>query len=620
MPSNKSRQPAQVIVNVPRSSSKPRSRSRTPRRARKERKQRRKQRDAHLTKAGVNLTDVNYIAKARTLPEVTPAIRLPYVNRALTDVKHLWSLGSIAAPEAAVEGVTVAGRPVYLFDEALPDGAHFLALGKSPVAPLVYKHVLAGLEAGCFHYARWTPASFVQAIGVNPGTTDAHVFTIPTNGIAVLSGAPVEYTPDAAFEYLQPGATSATSGYSTANSGPLAGALAGLTWTASPDEMAWTPTFVSGDRYYSLNHSGHLRIRIMHGTPAIPVPGQVRLRFALLRYNGEDSEDVTIEFDATMATSEPNGGLTLDITNNGVVAWKDDGTSSTFPPFISGVGGNVATGEYLARPGYYRLMLRSVRLGAGSSTALTYQQFRLIIGWVVPRATNAAQTAIWVQPALRTYFDASYMFRSTRVTAASLRLTNNTPKMFVGGNAFACRMSSGSSFRSGGWYNATTALVRDSSGHMRAGYAGNAADGLYTWMELTDLDETFRDCSFEMPDAPVLRPRVDLDLFTHTNHIFLVDTTRMPLEGIASFTARFRVDLHVEFMSTSSLATLSVAVGSSDVLAQANTVLAAAPLCYENPGHLAKIWNAIRRTAMPLLKASTSAAARVALEGMLGML
>lgn len=539
-------------------------------------------------KHGVAYSKLNVYAKARALPELVAPQRMPYQSRNQTDVKHLWHLATVKNQRNATAG-TQTEYPAFLGDTAINSGQHIMFLGKSAVAPVVYCLSNAAMVAGEVIFMKWWPA--VPPRGdyskVQPGSY------IIDCGISTHAGAAAqEYTPQAAKAYVQPCFTSSTTDIKDFVSLP-----SGYTAKAAPGEIENTPTFVSHDRYYALNHGHTMRVVIESasfdsGGAQLAFPGQAAIHMTLLRYNGEDMEDDAGTYTFTMGSGSKANRFDLDET--------------------SGIGG----GEATRRPGYYRFRVDKVVMAPDASSMLVYPDIALRVF----SACYSNTDRFWVQPAIPTFYDAHYVFRKVRITAASMRATNTTPAMFIGGDAYACRLGDDnqSSNLGAGWYNTSPQLIAQYAGSRRVGYTGNAVDGLYTWMEQYPQDEDFLDCTAEMSDYPAtVRPKVDLDRYIGATHAFMFDTSQMSVEASSSFTARLRVDVHLEFMSNSPLANNSIALGSITDLENAAVVLALAPLCYENPSHLAKIWEVIKRSALPVLKAAGSAAARVALESML---
>lgn len=537
-------------------------------------------------RAGIDISSMTLIARARATPEDTQPIRLPGVwSRHLSDVKHLWKLSTWKN-----QPVVANAESVFMGGVALEYFQFPAFLLPTPVAPLVYPQANS-MGPTEISWMQWyfLPKLSATYMGVNPSQLNIAAselqgsFGIPLFQ-TVPAGEPSELTVPSAFEYIEP--------FVTANASALFDAPpllpAGWTRVNPPQEVLSTPTFRSATNtaYYALNHGNSLTLYVTHldstGTPQVmPVGGGVTIALTLLRYNGLEPE--TSSPVITLVVPAGSSAARMDLT-------KGD------------------AGKLLANAGYYRFRINLIQLQAPTTGNFIYGALQFVVGTKI-MGTN---DRVWVQPTTEVFRDASYLFRRCRVNAAALRIKNTTPALQAGGDGLAGLCSS----QQAGWFNQNPESLLQAAGAVRTGYRGNALDGLYTWMPLTEGDDEYLDHTSEFGTLSTPYPTIHLDR-TLNPHFGYFDVGSVGGAGTSVFTAQLRADTHIEYISTSPLANNGVSSLNVEDLSRANMILAAAPLAYSNPMHLPTIWNAIKKAGALALKSGASAVARAALEAML---
>lgn len=528
----------------------------------------------HEAAKHTNASDLTLLAKTRSLPEICAPLRWPGVYRQLTDVKHIWSLVTLKNPITpnAPQLNSPLVLPAALGNSDLQFSTHPSFLVADPVAPVIYLHENDVIETNNVAYAlKWN-------------FTDIDTLSF---GDFIKVGVPIQRNVSASFESIRYSAdVSTTFLYPVAPNAPY-------TLTQPPSILLEAPSYYSEtqSKYYVLNHAGGLAIRttitVTDGSGAsiaLPTGASVRVDYQIKRYNGREPESMYVSIANVI-----NAGATS-------VMYVTAPTTTTL----------------VKATGYMRVQMVTVAYAAGASVDYKITAIKTDIWSLV---TNRADR-YWVQPSLGIFADGQFMFRKVRVTAASLRVKNVTPPIYVGGDAYGARINN----KLGGWYDQTVDSILTASGNSRIGYRGAAADGLYTWMHLSEGSDVYRDSTYEarLNNSFIITtvlPRVLLDEMIDEFHALVIDASSMSDATLTKdmTTLQVRADLHVEFCSDSALANNSVSPFTIDDLAKANMILAAAPLVFENPGHWARIWNAIKSTSSAVLKAAGPAAARAAL-------
>jgi hypothetical protein len=193
---------------------------------------------------------------------------------------------------------------------------------------------------------------------------------------------------------------------------------------------------------------------------------------------------------------EVSGGL-------GIVLWRDEesleggpSASSNFAAILTTTtaGTNVSTPvpeAYLPAPGYgyYRLVFDetsfTARMGSGLSNP-----FITGIRVQIKVVRTPAAVRWFTTPEFREH---PQLYRSARVTASSLLISNRTPTMFRGGNIFAATLRDEAGLRSA--LEDPRAFFAKTSQRPH-GYTGDLSTGLYHWSRPGLEDCAFREyCS-----------------------------------------------------------------------------------------------------------------------------
>lgn len=513
------------------------------------------------------------LARARATPEDTPPQRLPGLSRHLSDVKHLWQQHVWAAGEVTND------RHLMLGGQIVEHGQHVAFLLNNPVAPLVYS-CPSSVTGGKYAYLSW---QFIQNRAAVWNTVSPHQDTSGLSPRYVIS----------VFDKVAPGGVLTQE--LTENLDPCGlidgrGRIvqietSGLVENA-PQRLLQTPVFVSdaNKAKYSLMPGREVVVAMRHMASLdvlgpIPANAAINLAFQFVRYNGTEPEEYSALQSIAMSGGVSEHAMTY--------------TTSHHP--------------MLARSGYFRIVVSSIALSSATEWLPGFVE--LEVAWKI----GGYDGRVWAQPTSEVFNDATYMFRKCRMTAASLRIKNITALMHVGGDAAAGLAEN----HLGQWHNQTTDSLLAAAGAARTGYRGPASKGAYTWLHLTDESEHYEDATYEVRHGSgvVVQPRVHLDKLNLT-HFVLIDVGQDG-DSLSRFTAQIRVDLHLEFISSSPLANNSVCAYDIEDLARANMILAAAPVAYENPFHLPTIWAAIRKASGAALRAGAGVVARAALEALL---
>lgn len=506
-------------------------------------------------------------------------MRMPYDTRTLTDVKHLYLQGTIKNDRDA--GGSTTEYPAYMGEGALARSVHPVYVGKSAVAPCLYTVGNGSMATGTVWASVWCN----DRGGMGSTTTSADDYYVFSTNVSVRSGGAMsQWDPPANQQYMEADYIKPLT--DAAGVGDLG---SGYSLVPPPAEVLRTPTFHSPSKqaYYSLLHVPHLRL---YYYTTVAVPNDMTLYCVLLRYNGLDQETCSDSIAITL--SKGSKAAVLNLTDQLTTA----------------------SGSKPLTCGYYRFRVDKIVMKPDPTLLMEFPPSYLRI----VNLGYARSDRFWVQPTIPSFTDANYLYKSVRLTATALRVANRTPDMYKGGNVFVGKVfpdALADTPCGDGWYNVSLPKAMNDAAHPRTGYTGPANFGGYTWMELEEDDKNFRDCTAEFigRGSVVVKARVDLDYFVRAQHIVLFDLQAMSEEAFSAFAGFFRVDTHIEYQSTSSLANLSVTAVPIQELVSANIVLAAAPLAYENPGHLSAIWGKIKQFAGPVLRAAGSAAARAAL-------
>lgn len=534
---------------------------------------------------------ISLIAKARATPEEAPPIRWPGVHREMSDVKHLWH----QAQWRQIVKTGTAGNPEEppLGGELLPSTTHVAFLVPDAVAPIV--HTMSNtMSISQVAFGQWTFAPPIQTVGMNAAdlNTESTYWFIPLRETVNSGEGATSLTVPSILAEINPVMIRDGKGMQVGSG------LPDLFSTLTPTDLPVpeTPMFYSlrNKASYVLGFGNSVYIKAQHvgttGTEgALATGAGITVRMSFVRYNGTDQEVNSASFSLTVAAGATAGQVLVTRATEGA-------------------------GLFFTTPGYIRARIDSIELAAPTTGSQYYSILRFQVACVL----EGADYRYWTQPVSESFADAKYLFRQNRITAASLRVTNVTSMLQIGGDVGAglCRN------HLGGWYNQNMSSLLTAAGAPRLGYRGPAAKGAYTWMQLSEgLDEPV-DNTHEWGPYGTSVARVMLDRTANRFHFIWLDTGLLAPQsaataGASNFSAQLRADIHMEYYSSSPLANNRVSTLDVEDLSRANMILAAAPLAYCNPLHLGTIWSAIRKAGTLALKAGASSVARAALEALL---
>jgi hypothetical protein len=559
-------------------------------------------------KQGQDFSALTDIAKTICAPRDTNAIRLPDMDARLTDVKHLWVGGDITNFVAVASGQS--DYACLTGDQTLPLNSNLLFLMRNPIAPLIYAvntpstwQVRTGGELMLYNWQLsgsdvpgWNfPAYSPQISG---GSKNYMWIRMPSSfNVGASPNTPVVFTPAPDQSYLMPFKAVRDTTYSS---------------VGGPEGVDEEPCYMTATdfRKYGFYGGGRFIVAAVlsssDGTAALAVPAgggiTVSIRVARYMHTGDDDDDY--------------GRFTVQISAG----------NSTACTVIQG-----------AMPmGFYRFLIESIQFNAPTAASnygnvglrvakimtaslpstTTGSAYANIVGVNAitqaavanPGAVEYPTSYLYVNPPNYALTNSPYILNNARINSLGLLVTNVTPMISRGGDVYGLRINPGEN-----WDDYSSALVAREAGAPRVSYRADLSNGCYTWMELSDRQ--YRDWYPSLGAANATKIASDSSVLT-----VLLDTGS-PVHAIAvnspsvttDYRLQFRVDMHIEFMSTHQLVQNSISPYTLEDLRQATVALAIGPLFTENWIHLDKLWANIKSAGKAVLQAGGRAAGLAAM-------
>jgi len=175
------------------------------------------------------------------------------------------------------------------------------------------------------------------------------------------------------------------------------------------------------------------------------------------------------------------------------------------------------------------------------------------------------------------------MLLNVRATASTLLFTNATSALNAQGSVVAARI------RSVDGLDVTQSILAKAAEK----YEGNASKGIYTFKEFSAYAEVFRTCVLQSGEVDAaLNPAYDLDFDDYYHYI----TMQVPSATINTFNVRYCTA--IEFRLDSARYERSTSEQQYEALIAARKLISSNPeWFYENPLHMAQIYNFIRSYA-----------------------
>lgn len=516
---------------------------------------------------------MNKLAKTICAPRDMPPMRLPDVVRHRTDTKHLYVLTDYGMEN--LTPLTSDRAPLFGTTQLTPQQG-VVILQRSPIAPLIYPvEWRSGSTTSSYN---WLLAGRDRT--VNPGnftgiggTENWMLYPVPGN-VKAAPAAPLVTTPPADLSLLAP--------YSVA--------YEPTSTRGAPDGVNTEPAYIDPTgSFWGWFGGGRFVVNAVHYTAAtgalatLPAGAGVVVSLTLQNYTG---------------TADPLEVWTGSVQIN---------TSTNFGAIVI---------EPTLPMGYYRFTVARVTYEAPTAD-YTYGGIGVRVSkhlseTVPGSATTWAMSHVFVNPMNPTIDNASYLFESVRVTSMAALVTNVTPSLSAGGDVYGVRVPDGEL-----WTDFSLSKVLTLSGAQRTAYRGPLKSGAYTWMELPDDYNRFRDCVVK-PGQYVANngPTVGLPaVYINDGHpVHIIGWFSPNYTSFTGSTTRLQIrcDYHIEFVSSSQLAMNLVTPLKTDDLTDASIALANAPLFTENWVHLDQLWRSIKSTGAEMLKAGGKAAAGIA--------
>lgn len=524
--------------------------------------------------SALRLGDMNKLAKTICAPRDMPPMRLPDVVRHRTDTKHLFVLTDYGMEDLsplAVERAPSFGGSQLSLQQGL------VIMTRSPIAPLIYPvEWRAGAATSSYN---WLLAGRDRS--VNPGNFlgiggAENWMLYPQPGLVKASpAAPITITPPADLSILAP--------YSVAYEPSSA--------KGPPGGVDYEPAYIDpSGSFWGFFGGGRFVLTAVHyvastgGLASLPAGGGIRVQMTLQAYTGTSDYLEAWTGEVTIPTGSSSGAVPLD----------------------------------LALPlGYYRFTVARLVYEAptadypygGVGVRVTKNLGETIAG----SAASWTMSHVYVNPMNPTVNAASYLFESVRVTSMATLITNVTPSLSAGGDIYGIRIPDGEN-----WFDFNVAKVLSLSGAQRTAYRGPLKSGAYSWMELPDDYNRFRDCMVkpgQFASVSVAQTSVPAVYLTDGHPVHIIVWFSPTYSNLTGSTTRLQIrcDYHVEFVSSSQLANNLVTPLKTDDLTDASIALANAPLFTENWVHLDQLWRAIKTTGGEMLRAGGRAAAGIAM-------
>lgn len=578
------------------------------------------------------------IAQAVLAPRDVPALRWPMKMRRATDVRHFASSGVLGTGIA--EATTDREYPA-VGDISIPVDDRAFVFMQCPQIPLL---CTAQIQSNMFlkHqlYDSIMDASNVTGI-------DALMVTVPGTTTAAfyeqhVVDKTIEIVPGASFKTgtMKVGVDPAASADAPRATTLQAGESDGFGFYSPKKDRyyhLWTGgdlivRVANGSTFTFLGADGQLPIGTMHDYPATVITGLV-----LMRYDGEDSPDCAVL---------PNHIVhTYDHTTNSVdlPAWNGVTSVISTPEeqHASGVTmvvqfelfhNNYAAAYLRIRPQaigfYYLRVVYTMVTKPSQHLDLEYSGFTLAYSVCTQ---YVEKHLVWRPESMDAVKDHSFITERYRTNALALLITNFSGKDDDGGQVQAAIFE-------GGLHVPTYSDFKRISCEKLNGYDGSADKGLYTWMmphsvDWVDGQYTTYSTSYGTYTAQKT-PYCNIDKILSTSVIrFTSGRNVYPLlmEGnatpgtnnatVGSYNPplRWRVDMHIEFITDDVMAKLGLSVATSADLENAMTTLCDVPHFTENWTHLHELWRQMKRAAMVVVQAGTQAAKAAAQRELIAM-
>lgn len=484
-------------------------------------------------------------------------MRLPTVTRQKTGVRHLWDLNSSSLSATVYDWASTLGNirgdvsaPTQAFP--LTPNTSLSVLTRDPVTPGFYTVQSTIISAGEWSWVPYWP--------------DQTTYWGKSAGINSTGSQPIELTPISR--------TSTSLEVFTVTVPEPQCLLQPIKVHTNGFLMSGTiPAARANGKLYGFHSVGTITLTAWLITTGgtkwqVPAGATVNFRYSVRRYAGPDTPDDSFD---------------------------DDGAT-----FLQGADTCTVSNSFSA--GYYHIAVHSVSVQFNNITIPP-----LAVYFSAGTLHNITGTGAAVLPVINESITAAtYMLERVRVTAASMLVANRSSALAKAGQLYGCR--------TGGEYNfftsMTQAIIMGLAGASGTGYYGPLDKGGYTFLEPPASIEEFTDncvnyLGINHPVANLGKLSIAHVLYATWPHDSLtVSTTLLAV----------RHDIHVEFLSNSQLADLSITADPLSDYTDATIVLCAGSYFFENPTHLSQVWGWIKRTASLALKAGATAAARVALE------
>lgn len=498
------------------------------------------------------------LAQALTAPRDINPLRFPSLTPARTDVARNTMVFSIYTPsttEAAtfnpISGANPQGGEVYLY------------LTKHPLLPLFYPAgpFTVTLRYGATGYDRGASIS-----GQLPSSSSRWV--IPLNAAKANQVSYTEYGEELGLGVIVGRGVSAISG-------------------TMPTAISENPAYMFHSRMLNSEfmffgggsfNIGFTTTQATSTSTNLPAGSSLQIWFCLQMYTGSQGNLIDL---TTVSNAEDSVTIA--------------GGASTVSFSYSTVYDVASAGSVKLGVGFYRIrVLKSCFTAGAADTGNFSLQILLdnIINnqWVyLPKVNNV-------------YKDAAYVYENARTNCHAMLVTNRTPNLIKGGAAYGAKMEGPDNL-----FTLPLTAIDAASAVARTGYSGEAAKGIYTWMEREPGDDDFRPLT--AGKGLSLVPLVELDEIKTFHWVKLATD---PSTGVSTFIVN--IASHVEFKSEHQLAKLAPAACSISDLIFANRTLVNAPLFTENWIHLKQLWNGIQRVGKSMLVAGGTAAAKIALQ------
>jgi len=267
--------------------------------------------------------------------------------------------------------------------------------------------------------------------------------------------------------------------------------------------------------------------------------------------------------------------------------WNSEGAASLIrilqAPSVGGLpniwpaGLSVLVDAAVEGTGYYSVEFTGVTASAGASTTAVDISMDVGITALTPMIHHRYLNDLAVDAAIG---------QDARRTACSLLMTNTSAFNIRQWNVVAARLENFSLGTIG--YQSVNPLENAAEK-----YQGDAANGVYTYMEFSSFAENFEDAIAESGC-----PQFKLDVPDFSNVITITGTAGQQNSFLLA------VDTVLEFKSNSQRYPLSVSMLDANMLIEARRISNGTPWFFENPAHISdivryisKAWQATRRNA-----------------------